>query len=131
MKHIEVAAAVLVEEGRVFAAQRGDEGPLGGKWEFPGGKLEAEESPGSAVVRELLEELHTTVEVIKPLLTVNHTYPTFSITLHGLLCRRLSGELILTEHQRATWVTKEQLYTLDWAAADIPIVDVVARLLSE
>jgi 8-oxo-dGTP diphosphatase len=129
MKRIEVAAAVLIEQNRVFAAQRGEEGPLGLKWEFPGGKLEDGESPTEAVVRELREELATTVEVDRLLLTVQHQYPWFHITMHALLCRRVEGDLNLTEHVQARWLEKEELYSVDWAEADLPIVQVLEELL--
>jgi 8-oxo-dGTP diphosphatase len=129
MKHIEVAAAVIIEGCRVFAAQRGPGGPLGGKWEFPGGKLEAGESSERAVVRELLEELGATVEVKRHLVTVNHQYPWFHITMHALLCERVAGELVLSEHQDSRWLAKGELHTLDWAEADLPILAVVEGLL--
>ena len=115
MKAIEVAAAVIIEQNRVFAAQRGAYGPLGGKWEFPGGKLERGERAQDAVVRELFEELGTTVIVRHALVTVHHQYPWFAITMHALLCERIAGDLILTEHQESRWLRKSELYTLDWA----------------
>ncbi|MCK9548584.1 MAG: (deoxy)nucleoside triphosphate pyrophosphohydrolase [Sphaerochaeta sp.] len=129
MKAIEVAAAVIIEESRVFAAQRSPIGPLGGKWEFPGGKLEADESAGDAVVRELLEELGTVIVVRRALMTVHHQYPGFFITMHALLCERIEGDLVLTEHQQSRWLSKDELYTLDWAEADLPILVVVEELL--
>ncbi len=131
MKRIEVAAAVIIEDRRVFAAQRGPEGPLGNKWEFPGGKLETGESAERAVVRELNEELQTHVRVVRPLMVVQHQYPTFFITLHALLCEREEGTLILGEHQQSRWLNQDQLESMDWAAADLPIVNLVRELLDE
>ena len=129
MKAIEVAAAVIIEQNRVFAAQRGAYGPLGGKWEFPGGKLERGERAQDAVVRELFEELGTTVIVRHALVTVHHQYPWFAITMHALLCERIAGDPILTEHQESRWLSKSELYTLDWAEADLPVLSYVEELL--
>jgi len=129
MKHIEVAAAVLIEHTTVFAARRGDKGPLGGRWELPGGKLEEGEDGSTAIVREIAEELKTRIEVVRPLITVSHQYPTFSITLHAFLCRRLQGDLELTEHVASCWVGKDDLYNLDWSEADLPVVREVEKLL--
>lgn len=129
MKHLEVAAAVLIEGNTVFAAQRSNAGPLAKRWEFPGGKLEEGEDGRTAIVREIEEELATRIEVIRPLLTVEHQYPAFTITLHAFLCRRLSGQLVLSEHIASCWLGKDDLYGVDWADADLPIVKAVENLL--
>lgn len=129
MKHIEVAAAVIIRDNKVFAAQRGGGGELAGKWEFPGGKLERAECGEDAIVREIFEELGTTVGVRKHLLSVEHQYETFSLTLHGYLCVVLDGELVLKEHLDSKWLGKDQLFSVSWAEADIPIVKAVAALL--
>jgi len=129
MKHIEVAAAVLLEHNTVFAARRGNSGPLGGKWEFPGGKLEEGEDGCTAIVREIAEELKTRIEVVRPLITVSYQYPTFFVTMHAFLCRRLEGNLELTEHGASCWIGKEDLYSLDWSEADLPVVREVEKLL--
>lgn len=130
MKHIEVAAAVLIEDNAVFAAQRSNRGPLAKRWEFPGGKLEIGEDGRSAIVREIEEELNTRIEVVRFLTTVEHQYPTFFLTMHAYLCRRLDGQLELSEHIASAWLGKTDLYGLDWAEADIPIVREVEKLLT-
>lgn len=129
MKHIEVAAAVLLEDNAVFAAQRGHSGPLAGRWEFPGGKLEEGEDGTVAIVREIEEELKTQIEVVRHLITVEHQYPTFFLTMHAYLCRRIYGDLELSEHIASCLIGKDDLLTLDWAEADIPVAREVEKLL--
>ena len=122
MKHITVAAAVIIEDGKVFAAQRDDQGETGSLWEFPGGKLEEGESGEDAIVREIAEELQLQVVVKRHLKTVNHQYSSFKITMHAYLCSIHSGELILHEHVDYRWLEHRELESLDWAPADKPIV---------
>ncbi len=129
MKHITVAAAVFIQDGKVFAAQRKDAGELARKWEFPGGKLEKGESGEQAIVREIKEELSTDIRVIRYILTVEHQYKTFKITMFAYLCEIAVGELVLSEHIDSRWLSKNELYSVDWAAADLPIVAAVVSLL--
>jgi len=129
MKHIEVAAAVIIQDNKVFAAQRGDGGEMARKWEFPGGKLEQAERGEDAIVREIFEELGTEITVRSHLISVEHQYKSFSLTLHGYLCDIVEGPLVLTEHLDFTWLDKDQLYSVSWAEADLPIVKAVAALL--
>lgn len=129
MKHIEVAAAVIIQDNKVFAAQRGDGGELAWRWEFPGGKLEKGETGEDAIVREILEELGTEVKVLRMLLSVEHRYTTFSLTLQGYLCEIIGGPLVLREHVASRWLGKGDLYSVPWAEADLPIVKAVAALL--
>lgn len=129
MKHLEVAAAIIIRDNKVFAAQRGEGGELALKWEFPGGKLEKGELGEDAIVREILEELGTEIKVQGYLLRVEHQYTTFSLTLHGYLCELVGDEPILSEHLAARWLEKEQLYSVSWADADIPLVKAVSALL--
>ncbi len=129
MKHIEVAAAVLIEHDSVFAAQRGPGGPHALRWEFPGGKLEAGEDGAHAVVREFEEELHTRLEVVRHLVTVEHQYPTFFLTMHAYLCKRLQGDPTLSEHVAYRWIGKQDLFLLDWAEADGAVAVEVGKLL--
>ncbi len=129
MKHIEVAAAVIIRDNKVFAAQRGEGGELAFRWEFPGGKLESGEKGEDAIVREIFEELGAVVTVSSHLLSVVHQYRSFSLTLHGYLCEILQGELALTEHVDFRWLDKGQLYSISWAEADIPLVKAVSALL--
>ena len=92
-KHLEVVGAVIVREGKVLAAKRGESKYpyVAHKYEFVGGKIEAGESPAQALVREVKEELRADIRVLRPFLTMEHEYPDFTITLHTFLCEFLSG----------------------------------------
>lgn len=126
MKHVEVVAAVIVDESdRIFCAQRGNHGPLGLKWEFPGGKIEQGETHQEALVREITEELDTDIKVLNHIFTVNHQYETFRITMHAYYSKVLKGNLTLNEHVDSVWLSRNDLNQLDWAEADIPIVDIL------
>lgn len=129
MNHLYVSAMVLIEGGKVFAAQRNYVGTLAGRWEFPGGKLEPGESAEHAVIREIAEELGIVIRVQRQLLTVAHTYPTFSLTMYVFLCTRLSGEIQCLEHAQYRWLAFDELDSLPWAEADLPVVASVRSLL--
>ena len=129
MKHIEVAAAVFIQHNKVFAAQRKNEGELALYWEFPGGKLEHGESGEEAAIREIKEELSAEIAVVKYLTTVVHQYTTFKITLIAYLCEVKGGNLTISEHIASRWLAKEELHTVEWAAADLPIVALVEKML--
>lgn len=128
MKEIEVVAAIIHEDGKIFATQRGY-GEFAGGWEFPGGKLEKGESPEHALVREIQEELNTTIEVGELIETVEYDYPTFHLKMYCYLCQRVSGQLDLLEHSAAKWLTKETLTSVDWLPADIAVVEKLKELL--
>ena len=129
MKHIEVAAAVFLQDDTVFAAQRKDYGPLAKRWEFPGGKLEKGESGEDAIIREIKEELGVAIQVKRLLLTIEHQYADFSLTMHGYLCEIIQGSLELREHLDSKWLAKAELYSVSWAEADLPLVRLVSSLL--
>jgi 8-oxo-dGTP diphosphatase len=93
------------------------------KWEFPGGKIEAGESPEECLRREIVEELGVHVQVGRPLVPATHHYPAFTVTLHPFVCSIESGELTLHEHVAVTWLRPEELSTPDWAEADLPVID--------
>ncbi|MBP3717117.1 MAG: (deoxy)nucleoside triphosphate pyrophosphohydrolase [Paludibacteraceae bacterium] len=128
MKRIEVVAAVILQDGKVFATQRGY-GDYKDGWEFPGGKIESGESRELAVVREIREELATTVSVDKFLTTVEHDYPTFHLTMHCFLCSVVSGNLQLLEHEDCRWLDATTLLSVDWLPADIAVLPIVENLL--
>lgn len=125
MKQIEVAAAIIQYGNEILCVQRGESklAYISKKYEFPGGKLETGETPKAALARELSEELGINPVITDFYLTVVHAYPDFELTMHSFLCETTTKDLELTEHINAQWLTRDQLDTLDWAAADVPIVD--------
>ena len=129
MKTIEVVAAVIVHDGKVFAAQRGYGDQKDG-WEFPGGKMEAGETPKAALVREIREELAVTVTPIRHLTTVEYDYPKFHLTMHCFLSSLTEGEPQLLEHEAAKWLTKDELDTVAWLPADVAAVEALKPLPS-
>ncbi len=129
MKHIEVVAAVIIRNKKVFCAQRTDSGETAKKWEFPGGKIEAGETREQALEREIQEEFSTQVAVGTWLATSDHQYRSFSISLHAYLCEVRDGTLLPTEHLATRWIDREELSTVDWAAADLPIVEKLREIL--
>jgi len=129
LKRIEVVAAIIHDaEGRIFATQRGY-GEWKDGWEFPGGKIEAGETPEEALRREIWEELETRIEVERLVETVEYDYPQFHLTMHCFLCRVESGRLELKEHEAARWLEKEELGSVDWLPADLQIIDKLKNCL--
>ena len=128
MKTIEVVAAIIIKDGKVFATRRGY-GEFQGWWEFPGGKMEAGESPQEALKREIHEELDAAVEVKELLETVEWDYPDFHLTMHCFICSLLSESLHLNEHEAATWLTHETLRSVRWLPADKILLDTIAECL--
>lgn len=124
-KRIEVVAAVLKNECDFLAVQRAPSklDYVSEKWEFPGGKVEPGETLVAAITRELDEELRTAVTGPQFLLTIEHSYPDFDITMHCFVIEVPTRELELTEHIDSRWLSKDQLWDVDWAAADIPAVE--------
>lgn len=122
IKHIQVTCAVIERDGYVLAAQRSATMNLPHKWEFPGGKIRAEESPEECLRREIAEELDVKIAVRKPLPTSTHAYPTITVTLYPFVCAVVAGEIKLHEHAAVTWLPPEKLHELDWAEADLPVL---------
>lgn len=122
MKTIEVVAAIILSDGKVFATQRGY-GDFKDMWEFPGGKMEPGESPEDALVREIREELATDIAVDSFLCTVEYDYPAFHLTMHNYMCHVVSGELTLLEHEASRWLDISHLSTVDWLPADFQILE--------
>lgn len=126
MKHIEVVAAVIVRDGRYFATQRGY-GEYKDKWEFPGGKVEPGESREEALIREIREELATTIGIDRFICMVDSDYPDFHLTMHCYLCHVVSGHLQLLEAEDARWLDNSHLLTVDWLPADKEVVTNLMR----
>lgn len=127
MKTIEVAAAIIVKDNKVFATQRGY-GEFKDGWEFPGGKLEPGESAREALAREIREELDVDIRVEKLLETVEYDYPEFHLTMHCFICELLSEEIVLKEHEDARWLKEEELDTVDWLPADVGVIGKIFEL---
>jgi 8-oxo-dGTP diphosphatase len=121
-RHLHVACAIIEKEGKVLAAQRGATMTLPLKWEFPGGKIEAGESPEECLVRELKEELGVTVNIGAALSQATHVYADFTVTLYPYTCRMTGGLLTMHEHHALKWIEPERMPELDWAAADLPVI---------
>jgi len=122
MKQIEVVAAIIHDDqGRIFATQRGY-GDYKDWWEFPGGKMEAGETPEEALRREIWEELETRIVVERLLETVEWDYPQFHLTMHCYLCHVESGHLELKEHEAAKWLSNDELESVNWLPADMDLV---------
>lgn len=128
MKTIEVVAAIIIKEGQVFATQRGY-GEFQGWWEFPGGKMEAGESPQAALKREIREELDAEIDVKELLETVEWEYPNFHLTMHCFACSLLSDSMHLNEHEDAAWLTRETLRSVKWLPADLGVLERVEGML--
>lgn len=129
MKTIEVVAAIIRrEDGRILVTQRGY-GEHKDGWEFPGGKMEKGESPETAIVREIREELEVEISPEKLIMTVEYDYPNFHLTMHCFLSRIVSGEIVLTEHEAAKWLNKRELDTVDWLPADVEVVAELKKVL--
>lgn len=126
MKTINVVAAIIKatnEKGEpiIFATQRGY-GDFKGGWEFPGGKIEEGETPEAALVREIQEELDTEIEVGELLDTIEYDYPTFHLSMKCFWSSIVSGDLVLKEHEAARWLTRDEIFDVEWLPADISLV---------
>lgn len=121
-KHIHVTCAIIERGSLVLAAQRSATMNLPLKWEFPGGKIDPGESAEECLQRELMEELNIGVTVGRALSPVTHGYTDCTVTLYPFVCTIRSGEIILHEHAAVVWLKADELLTLDWAAADVPVV---------
>lgn len=128
MKTVKVVAAIIIDEGKVFATQRGY-GEFKDGWEFPGGKVEEGETPQEALVREIKEELDTEIEVGELLDTVEYDYPKFHLSMDCFICKIKSGDLVLKEHEAAKWLTKEILDSVEWLPADEGLIEKLKELV--
>lgn len=131
MKTVRVVAAVIKavnENGEpiIFATQRGY-GDFKGGWEFPGGKIEAGETPQQALKREIMEELDTEITVGELIDTVEYDYPTFHLSMDCFWCEIVKGDLVLKEHEAARWLSKDRLTDVEWLPADVTLVGKISN----
>ena len=129
MPTIQVAAAIIIRNGEVFATPRGY-GEWKGWWEFPGGKIEPGECPQEALKREIKEELDADIAVGDLLDTVEWDYPAFHLTMHCFLCTLISESMHLNEHEDAAWLSAETLYSVKWLPADEGLIPKIAGVLA-
>lgn len=119
---IAVVAGLIVKDGKLLIAQRPGDKHMGGRWEFPGGKIEKGESPEKALARELSEELGIEVKVGRIYHAVMHSYPEKDVLLLFYRCSLISGKPIPIEEADVRWIEEKELRSYDWAEADIPAV---------
>ena len=124
MKQIEVVAAIIRKDDKIFTTQRGY-GEWTDWWEFPGGKMDAGEIPEEALRREIWEELETRIVVENLVETVEWDYPQFHLSMHCYLCHVESGHLELKEHEAAKWLNKDELENVSWLPADLKVIEKV------
>ena len=123
---IRVVAAVIRNENKVFATQRGY-GDYKDWWEFPGGKIEAGETPEEALVREIREELDTEISVDGYITTVEYDYPEFHLSMACYWCRVQDGHLTLLEHEAARWLPLDDLRQVNWLPADVLVLNEIEK----
>lgn len=128
MKTIHVAAAIIQQNDRILAAQRGY-GEFKDGWEFPGGKLEPGETGADACIREIDEELRVRISGLDYLCTVEHDYDTFHLSMECFTCHIESGTIDDSEHENLKWLTSDSLWTVDWLPADIKVVKALEQKL--
>lgn len=130
MKTIKVVAAIICDNMeapvRIFATARGY-GQFKGQWEFPGGKVEDGESPEDALIREIREELDTEIDIGRLIDKIEYDYPTFHLSMDCFLAEVRKGELTLKEAEAARWLTKDQLYDVQWLPADLSLIALLEK----
>ena len=131
MKTVRVVAAVIKAVNKkgepiIFATQRGY-GSLKGGWEFPGGKIEPDETPQEALKREIMEELDTEIAVGEVIDTIEYDYPDFHLSMDCFWCEIVSGDIKLKEHEAARWLTKEKLKDVEWLPAEVTLISKIEK----
>jgi 8-oxo-dGTP diphosphatase len=128
MKRIEVVAAIIVKDNKIFATKRGY-GDFKGWWEFPGGKIEPGESPEDALKREIMEELDAEISVGDLIETVEWDYPEFHLTMHCFICSLVSESWHLKEHDDSAWLTGENPASVNWLPADLLLIEKISQYI--
>lgn len=129
MRHIEVVAGIVEYDGKILCMER-DKGKfdyVSYKWEFPGGKIEPGETKEQALKREFIEEMEMDIEILEPFLEVSHEYPDFTMNMYSFLCKAKSPKFVMNVHHDSKWLKIDELKSLDWAPADMPIVEKLMR----
>jgi 8-oxo-dGTP diphosphatase len=126
--NMEVTCAIILSNDKILVTQRGEKMELPLKWEFSGGKIEENETAENCLIREIKEELNIEIEILERLESKYFSYEKFSINFIPFVAKYLAGEIILMEHQGFMWLTKDGLNYLDWASADVPVVDEFLKL---
>ena len=129
VKTIHVAAAIILDGNKILACQRGY-GEFKGGWEFPGGKLEPNETAEQACIREIKEELSVDIEVARHLYTAEHDYDTFHLSMDCFVCSIVSGTIVDTEHEDMKWLPLDNVWSVDWLPADIKVVEAIEASLA-
>lgn len=128
MKQIHVVAAIIKADNKIFATQRGY-GEFQGMWEFPGGKIEANESKETALIREIKEELDVDIQVEDWITRLEYDYPNFHLSMDCFFASIISGEMVLKEHMAAKWLGGDELDAVEWLPADIILIEQLKRML--
>lgn len=124
MKSIHVVAAIIKQDNKILATQRGY-GEFKDWWEFPGGKIEPDETPEAALVREIREELDTAVHIERPVIDVSYDYPTFHLDMRCFLCTLADENITFLEHEAAAWLDAQTLDSVKWLPADIEVIEAI------
>ena len=136
LKHYEVVCAIIYnDENKIFCTKRGPGRALEGKWEFPGGKVEKDETHEETIVREIKGELNSIITPINYIGSSSYEYHNlepyedFSITLYAYKCKLISGDLTLSEHTDSKWVTVEEMKNMNFAEADKPLIELLKKVI--
>ncbi|QYA32375.1 (deoxy)nucleoside triphosphate pyrophosphohydrolase [Macrococcus psychrotolerans] len=126
-KYIKVVGAVIVKDGKILCAQRNEHTSLPLMWEFPGGKIEGNETSEEALIRELMEEMQCEISVGKKIVTTVHEYDFATIELTTFYAEMLNDQIVLEEHVDMKWLTPSELDTIKWAPADVEAVKKIMK----
>jgi 8-oxo-dGTP diphosphatase len=124
----DVTCAIILRENKILVTQRSEKMSLPFKWEFPGGKIEENETAEECIHREIKEEINLEIKLLEKLDSKIFKYETFTINLIPFLSEYLSGEIYLSEHNDFKWLAKNELIFLDWSLADIPVLEEFLKL---
>ena len=128
-KIIEVVGAAIIKEDKVLVMQRSNQMTLPGMWEFPGGKVEANETEQEALIREIKEELSVTINILDYINEASYDYDFGTVQLKVYTAEIISGQITLEEHSDGKWVTADELKNIDWAPVDIPAAKALVKIL--